>query len=160
MSATLWITLLLGLMNVLLGGVLVQIIRNRPVLRKLDTEREANLLHERAEEMVSMRERISALEAKNSEKDREHAEELKRLEAEREARERLYEAEKAIDRHRINNLNTAFQALLMLLKKGVSVEEAVAEVERLRAEQLARETEEAATIRAAAVTAGIGEKAS
>lgn len=139
-------TAMVALLNVLVGGLLVAIVRSRPALKKIAADREANLLNERAEEMERMRERLTALEHNLENKDRQLAEALLHQEKE-------FAAERALYRHRINNLDQAFSALLMLLKKGVSVEEAVSTIEELRAEQLAREAAEAATIRAAGVKA-------
>lgn len=128
-----------------------------PARKKVETDREANLLHERAEEMVSMRERIARLESQQVDKDIAHESEIKALEEAQAAKDRYHEALRALDRHRINNLSGSFQALLLLLKKGVKVEEAVAAVEEMRAEQLEREAKEAATIRAAAIKGGVEE---
>lgn len=113
------------------GLILRSYIVGMPERAKVAFDREANLLEERAEEMVSMRGRLALIEGKLAEKDR------------------LLETERTIYRHRIANLNQAFTALLMLLRKGVPVEEAVAEVERMRAEQLDREIAEATMFRAA-----------
>jgi hypothetical protein len=128
-----WTTALVGLLNLLVGGALVSFIRSRPSLKKIDADREANLLHERAKDMQEMRDRIT------------------RLEAEQDNRERQFEAERAIYRHRINNLDASFNALLLLLKQGVPVAEAVEAVEKMRLEQLKRESIEAATIKAAGI---------
>ena len=118
----------------LIGGVLIAMIRARPTLKKIAADREANLLHERAAEMDSMRERLKALEAKL------------------EAKDALHEAERAIDRHRYNNLSGAFDALLMLLKQNPDkVDEAIVIVEKLRAEQLAREALEKGAFRSNAI---------
>ncbi len=57
-----WTTAFVGILNLLVGGVLVAIIRSRPALKKIANEREANLLTERAAEMVSMRASIAKLE--------------------------------------------------------------------------------------------------
>jgi uncharacterized membrane protein len=138
-SSFTWTTVLVGILNLLVGGALVSFIRSRPSLKKIDADREANLLSERAKEMQEMRERI------------------RKLEQVQEAKDRLNEAKEALSRHRFGNLNQAFEALLMLLKKGVPVEDAVAEIERLRTEQVAREQAEAATIRSAAIKAGLSE---
>lgn len=132
-------------------------IMGMPEREKVASDREANLLHERAEEMASMRERIAKLEAAEREKDEAHASEINALEEAQSAKDRYHEALRALDRHRINNLSGSFQALLLLLKKGVKVEEAVAAVESMRAEQLEREAKEGATIRAAAIKAGVKE---
>lgn len=130
-------TALFGLLTALIGGVLGSFIRSRPALRKIDADREGNLLRERAEEMAEMRRRILKMEDNQNRK------------------EKLFEAERALYRHQINNLDGAFSALLMLLKKGVSVEEAVDAVEKMRAEQLARETIEKAALRALEIKAGV-----
>ena len=102
-----------------------------------------------------MRDRIERLEEQADQKDKDHATEVRELERQQELKTRLYEAQQALDRHRINNLNTAFQALLLLLRKGINVSEAVEEVEKMRSEHLAREAEESALIRAAAIKAGV-----
>lgn len=134
--------ILVAILNVLIGGVLVQLVRTRPVLKQIGNEREANLLNERADEMERMRERLTALELK-LEQAKEEAHEVQIHQAAQ------FEAERSIYRHRIGNLGQAFTALLMLLKKGVPVQEAVETVEKMRAEQLEREAAEAATMRAA-----------
>ena len=146
-----WTTVAVTVLNLLVGGVLITLLKTRAPLRKLANERESNLLKERAEEMASMRERIERLEQQQDAKDAAHASEVKELERQLVGKDRIHAAERAVDRHRINNLNQAFASLLLLLKKGVSVEDAVAEVEAMRVEQLEREAQEAATIRAAAI---------
>lgn len=147
----------LAAMLAILGVVLRSYIIGMPAREKVASEREANLLHERAEEMASMRERIAKLEAAERKKDQDHASEIEMLEEGQAAKDRYHEALRALDRHRINNLSGSFQALLLLLKKGVKVEEAVEAIEAMRAEQLEREAKEAATIRAAAIKAGVAE---
>lgn len=121
------------------GVALRTYIIGMPERAKIVADREANLLNERAEEMRGMRERLGAIEAKLEEK------------------ERSIEAERTMYRHRISNLGQAFHALLMLLKKGVPVNEAVEEIERLRAEQLDREVAEASMFRAAGLRLDIGD---
>jgi uncharacterized membrane protein YhiD involved in acid resistance len=131
----------LGSALVLIGVIIGAIIRSLPTLKKVQNERESNLLIERAKDMQEMRKRIERLEAEQEEKDTKH-------EADQKRKDKLFEAERALYRHQINNLDGAFSALLMLLKKGVAVEEAVDAVEKMRAEQLARETVEKAALRA------------
>lgn len=131
-----WTTVGVGLLNLLVGGLLVAIVKSRPALKKIANEREANLLNERAEEMDKLRKRIDALETDQRQ------------------REKQFDAERALYRHQINNLDQSFNALLLLLKKGVPVAEAVEAVEKMRAAQLERETLEKASLR----TAGIGEQ--
>jgi ribosomal protein L14E/L6E/L27E len=105
--------------------------------------------------MDEMRKRIEKLEQAAERKDQEHGDQIRALEEQQAAKDRLYEAQKAADRHRINNLNQSFQAMILLLKKGVPVEEVVIEIEAMRNEQLTREANEAATIRAAAIKSGL-----
>lgn len=117
-----------------LGLILRSYIIGMPARAKVASEREANLLHERAEEMIGMRERLKVVEEQLA------------------LKSRLSEAERTMYRHRIANLTQAFMALLMLLRKGISVEEAVAEIERLRSEQHALETAEAAMFHSLGLT--------
>lgn len=126
-----WTTVAVIILGLINGGLGVAWMKQRAPMRQVETDREANLLHERAEEMAGMRERLGAIEAKLEQK------------------ESQFDAERTMYRHRISNLGQAFHALLLLLKKGVPVDEAVAEVERLRDEQLGREVAEATMYRAA-----------
>jgi hypothetical protein len=93
-----WTAALMAVANILLGGIGVAVIRNLPVFRKLANEREANLLTERASEMAKMREAYERLEARLNIKDAVH------------------EAERAYDRHRINNLATTLNAFFMMVR--------------------------------------------
>ncbi len=104
-----WTAALMALANVLIGGLLVAIVRTWPALKKIGADREANLLNERAEEMQGMRTRIADLEAKVERMGEEHAAEIKRIEKER-------EAERAIARHEIGNLNQALQTFISLIE--------------------------------------------
>jgi uncharacterized protein YigA (DUF484 family) len=134
-----WTAALMGLANLLIGGLLVQIVRTRPTLKKIANEREANLLTERAAEMDKMGERIAALEAQ--------------LEQQR-AR---HEAERALDRHRLNNMDQCLTYLFMVFEKmPEKVPEAMAAVKEMRADQLKNEALEKATIHAAAIAHGKG----
>jgi hypothetical protein len=131
-----WTAALMGLANLLIGGLLVQIIRTRPTLKKIANEREANLLNERAEEMEAMRQRIAKLEEKA------------------EYKEALHQAERAIDRHRINNLDQCLTAFLMMVKKNPDdAAVAAAMIEDMRAKQIEREKQESSAIHAATIAA-------
>lgn len=130
-------TALFGLLSALIGGVLGSFIKSRPALKKIDAEREANLLRERAKDMEEMRQRIERLEAQLEQKDKQH------------------DAERAIDRHRINNLSQCLDALLLLIEQDPNkAAEAAAKIRAMRAEQLEREAKEKATIRAAVIAGG------
>lgn len=125
---------LVSVLNILVGGVLVALVRARPALKKIAADREANLLTERAEEMEAMRIRLSTLETKLEEKDRQH------------------EAERRVDRHRINNLGQCLDALLLLIEQDPQkATEAAIKIRKMRNEQLARESEERAIVLAAVV---------
>lgn len=133
-SSFTWTTVLVGLLNLLVGGALVSFIRSRPSLKKIDADREANLLSERAKEMEEMRNRIDRLEGALEQKDKVH------------------EAERAVDRHRINNLSQCLDALLLLIEQDpAKAAQAAAKIRAMRAEQLEREAKEKAAIRAAAI---------
>jgi hypothetical protein len=127
-------TALFGLLTALIGGVFGSFVRSRPALKKIDADREANLLSERAKEMQEMRDRIDKLEAAAERKEAEHA------------------AERAADRHRINNLSQCLDALLLLIEQDPSkAADAAAKIRAMRAEQLEREAKEKATFRAGVV---------
>ncbi|MGV0964187.1 MAG: hypothetical protein ACOYBT_09885 [Polynucleobacter sp.] len=123
-----WTSGLMAVLNLLVSGLLITIVRTRPALKKIANEREANLLTERAEEMDSMRRRIATLEA-----------------------------ERATDRHRINNLSQCLDALLMMIE--MDPEKASAAAERIRAmrrAQMEAEATEKAAIHAAAISESRG----
>lgn len=126
-----WTAALMGVANLLIGGLLVQIVRTRPTLKKIANEREANLLTERAAEMERMGERIEALEAQIEQQRARH------------------EAERALDRHRLNNMDQCLNYLFMVFEKmPEKVPEAMAAVKDMRARQLETEALEKATIHA------------
>lgn len=65
-----------------------------------------------------------------------------------------HDAERSLDRHRLNNITQCFDALLLLIKSNPDkAAEAVALIEELRAKQIVAETEEKAIIRAAEIAA-------
>lgn len=125
-----WTAGLMALANILIGGLIVQIVRTRPTLKKIANEREANLLAERAADMESMRRRIA-----------------------------LLEAERATDRHRINNLSQCLDALLMMIEMDPGkAAEAASRIKAMRATQMEAEaTEKAAIHQAEILAAGKGE---
>lgn len=92
--------------------------------------------------------RIEALERQLVEAREELKEEREKSERERQVAAARLEAERALYRHRTNNLDASFSALLLLLKKGVPVEEAVEAIEKMRAEQAKAEALEKAALNA------------
>lgn len=121
-----WTAGLMAVANLLIGGLLVQIIRTRPTLKKIANEREANLLTERAKEMEGMRRAIAKLEA-----------------------------ERASDRHRINNLSQCLDALLMMIEMDpTKAADAAAKIKAMRADQMKAEAAEKGAIHSADINAG------
>jgi hypothetical protein len=123
-----WFQIVQLLVSLLLGGIGVQLIRTRPMLKKIANDREANLLQERAEEMQGMRQQLI-----------------------------LMDVELRFERHRNSNLAACFDSLIMLLKQDPSkAAEAAQMVMDMRANQIAAEALEKAEImgRLAAQTPG------
>lgn len=118
-----WTPILLTLANILMGGVLVAIVRTRPALKKIANDREKSLLEERAADMTTMRAQIERMEA-----------------------------ERSVDRHRINNLTQCLDALLLLLETAPDkAAEHVARIKAMRAAQIAAEGAEKGAIHAATI---------
>lgn len=129
-----WTSSLMAIANLLIGGLLVQVVRTRPALKKIANEREANLLTERAEQMEAMQRRLEAMEAK--------------MEHER-AR---HQAERALDRHRLNNMDQCFNALFMMFDTSPEkAADAIAAIKTMRERQMEAEALEKATIHAAII---------
>lgn len=70
-------------------------------------------------------------------------------------RERLrHNAERALDRHRLNNVTACFDAMLLLLEMNPGrATEIVVKIKEMRATQILAESEEKAIIRAAEIAA-------
>lgn len=65
-----------------------------------------------------------------------------------------HEAERALDRHRLNNVTQCLDALLMLLEQAPErATDAVARIKEMRARQIIAEAQEKATIHAAEIVA-------
>lgn len=113
-----WGAGLLSLLNLLVGGLLVTLVRTRPALKKIANEREANLLQERAQAMEAMSARMEKLEA-----------------------------ERAVDRHRLNHVTQCFDALMLLLEMAPErATEHVARIKEMRAAQMMAEAAEKGAI--------------
>ncbi len=113
-----WTTVLVGLLNLLVGGALVAWIKQRPKMRELEQTAEAKLRDD-------LMERVRKLEASAEA----HA-------IAREAERLRHEAEMSIMRHRVNNSDQCLDALLLLLKTAPDkVAEAVGHIETMRSRQ-------------------------
>jgi ABC-type multidrug transport system fused ATPase/permease subunit len=135
------------------------VIRNIGPWRKQISEAENTI---RAE----LHEQISELKGEMQKERLEHATEMRAFNLERDemgdrlakmekmlSRQQIrHNAERALDRHRLNNINACFDALLLLLKANPEKSsEAVKMIEDMRAKQLMAEAEEKAIIQAAAI---------
>lgn len=79
---------------------------------------------------------------------------VEKLEGILERKDALHAAERALDRHRINNVTQCLDALLLLLEQDPSkAAEAVSRIKEMRARQLEAEALEKATIHAAEIVA-------
>lgn len=109
----------------IVGLVLVALIRQKPIMQKLNDAREGNLLKERAADMRGMRRRIVQLEA-----------------------------EQRVDRHALANLEQCLDTLLMMIEISPErAQEAAKKVRAMREEQKANQATEKAAVMAAAVQA-------
>lgn len=120
----------------LLSTIVVAYIKQWGPWKKLAHEREANLLHERAVEMDKMISRMEHLEATIVQERARH------------------EAERALDRHRLNNMDQCLNYLFLIFEKmPEKVPDAIAAVKDMRARQIEAEAVEKAAIHAAAMNA-------
>jgi hypothetical protein len=79
---------------------------------------------------------------------------VEKLEGKLERERMRHNAERAIDRHRLNNITQCFDALLLLIETTPEkASEIVVKIKEMRAVQLKAEAEEKAIIRAAEITA-------
>lgn len=111
------------------------------------------------EEMRAERlEHATEMRAFNLERD-EMGDRLARMEKLMRRQEIRHNAERALDRHRLNNINACFDSLLLLLKANPDKSaEAVQMIEDMRAKQIVAEAEEKAIITAAELRASEGEE--
>lgn len=107
------------------GLIIVALIRQKPIMQKLNDAREGNLLKERAADMRGMRRRIVQLEA-----------------------------EQRADRHALANLEQCLDTLLLMIEVSPDrAQEAARKVRAMREAMKAQQGEEKAAILAATVTA-------
>lgn len=152
-----WIAAALAVFGILLrqvGPWRAQITATEERLRKeladaLTAERSTNaatLANERAAHLQELRQH--ALERE------EMGDRVARLEKLLDRQQIRHNAERSLDRHRLNNINQCFDALLLLLKANPDKSaDAVKMIEEMRAKQLLAEAEEKAIIRAAEIAA-------
>jgi hypothetical protein len=115
-------------------AVIGVIIRQVGPWRQIFNDREAKFIE-------SLTKRLEAVESS-----------LKSEQGEREAERRRHQAERAVDRHRLNNVTQCFDALLLMLKRSPDkVTEIIRDIEEMRARQLQAEALEKAAIHAAGI---------
>lgn len=79
---------------------------------------------------------------------------IEKLEAALSRQQIRHNSERALDRHRLNNVTSCFDALLLLIETSPEkASEAVARIKEMRAAQVRAESEEKAIIRAAEIVA-------
>lgn len=111
-------------------------------------------LHEQINELKAEMERqrlehATEMRAFNLERD-DMGDQLARMQKQLSRQQIRHNAERSLDRHRLNNINACFDALLLLLKANPDKSaEAVQMIEEMRAKQLVAEAEEKAIITAA-----------
>lgn len=164
-----------GLLLVLIAGLVTVWIKGLPERLRVRNEtrqielNEAGLLrselHVQLEELRAhvRDERLAhatEMRAFNLERD-EMGDRLAKMERQLNRQQLRHNAERALDRHRLNNIQQCFGALLMLLKANPEdpskVKEAIAMVESMRDKMILAETEEKAIIRAAEIAVDEGE---
>ena len=96
--------------------------------------------------------RIEKLEETLERERTERTTERERIETDRKIAQARHDAERALDRHRINNLQACFDAMTMMLKASPEkTSEIISYIEDLRAEQLRAEAIEKAAIHSATI---------
>lgn len=142
-------------------GVLGLVLRNIGPWRKqiseieerLRTELRKELEAERATHASEKAAHAAELRAYILERD-EMGDRIAKLEKVLDRQQLRHSAERALDRHRLNNITACFDALLLLLKANPDKSaEAIILIEDMRAKQLVAEAEEKAIIRAAEIAA-------
>lgn len=109
----------------IVGLVIVALIRQKPIMQKINDTREGNLLKERAADMRGMRRRIVQLEA-----------------------------EQRVDRHALGNLEQCLDTLLLMIEISPErAQEAARKVRAMREEMKANQATEKAGILKASVEA-------
>lgn len=83
---------------------------------------------------------------------------IERMERRIERQQIRHNAERALDRHRLNNIVQCFDAMILLIEMNPDrAPEIVSKIKEMRATQVLAETEEKAIIRAAEIAADEGE---
>lgn len=129
--------------------------------RKQISEAENTIRKELHEQLAELKEEMrkerlehaTEMRAFNLERD-DMGDRLSLMEKKLSRQEIRHNAERSLDRHRLNNITACFDSLLMLLKANPDKSaEAVKMIEDMRAKQVLAEAEEKAIIRAAEITA-------
>ena len=116
-------------------GLVSLIIRQWGPWKKIDNEREATLLAARAEDNDKLVNRIAKLETKIEEDQARH------------------EAERALDRHRLNNALQCLDALFLMFETAPEkASDVITRVKEMRRQQMEAEAVERATIHAVNIT--------
>lgn len=146
-------------------GLIGLVLRNIGPWRKQISDMEEKLRSELHGDIETLRETIkSEREAHLAQSQAEAllrtdlVERLHRLETQANRQQLRHNAERALDRHRLNNINACFDSFLMLIRANPEkAAESVKLIEEMRARQIMAEAEEKAIIRAAEIQIDGGE---
>lgn len=142
-------------------GLLGIILRQIGPWRKQLSDAEDNIRKELHEQIDNLKKEIeneklihaTEMRAFNNERD-EMGDRLHILEKQMTRQQLRHNAERALDRHRLNNMTACFDAILMMLEMNPDrASEVVAKIKEMRAAQMLAEAEEKAIIRAAEIKA-------
>ncbi len=156
-----WTTVLVGVLNLLVGGALVAWIKQRPKMRELATAADEKLRDDLLLRVGKVEDQLEK-ERAGREKDRRELEQ--KIERQRELYELKLDAERArheaaemLSRHKVRNLEQCLSAFLwMAEKRSDNIPEVVAEIRRMRAEQEAAEAAEKGAVAGAKIIAATG----
>lgn len=139
-------------------GLLGLLIRHIGPWRQQITDME-HRIREELHDQLDRERQAHSLEVKSHALERdEMADRIAKLEKALERQQIRHNAERSLDRHRLNNINQCFDALLLLLKANPDrAKQAIEMIEDMRAKQLVAEAEEKAIICAAGIAADEGE---
>ncbi len=151
--------------GVAIVSVITLIIRSIGPWRKQISEAEESIrkeLHDQINDIKAQRaaerlEHSTEMRAFNLERD-DMGDRLNRMERSLFRQQLRHNAERALDRHRLNNITQCFDAVILLIETNPEKSpEIIARVKEMRATQIIAEAEEKAAIRAAEIAADEGE---
>ncbi|MGH8518883.1 MAG: hypothetical protein ACREUE_15635 [Panacagrimonas sp.] len=140
------------------GALVAVLLRQIGPWRKQITETEEHLRRELVEANDALSDKMAAMAAMQETERAASNARIEKLERRLEKQQLRHNAERALDRHRLNNVTQCLDSLLLLIEMSPDrAAEVVAKIKEMRAAQMFAEAEEKAIIRAAEITADGGE---